>query len=211
MRKTEIEKTDILRAAAQVIELYGTDGLNARSVARQLGVSTQPVYSRFKSMEGLVQAMREEGARLYRCKIDEFLRDKDHNGYQAYGMGFVRFAREEKGFFRILYLVPTQGGGYFRVQDPYFNEIVEEIQRSYGMEREIAERFHTEMAIFSFGLASLVNSGNLDLSEDEISLRLKRQFYAQYALYYPEQAAHMRSFANQAEEQLCKMQSKSNT
>ena len=43
-RSKQIEKQDILRAAADVIRQKGEGALTVRSIAAQLGCSTQPLY-----------------------------------------------------------------------------------------------------------------------------------------------------------------------
>ena len=42
------------------------------------------------------------------------------------------------------------------------------------------------MSIYSYGLAMLLNTGELDLSDEEIEERLRVQFYALYAVYCPD-------------------------
>ena len=55
--KKRIQKQDILAAAAQVIRQKQTP--TVRSIAAQLGCSTQPLYSEFGSQEKLFEALPE--------------------------------------------------------------------------------------------------------------------------------------------------------
>ena len=52
-RTKRIEKEDILRAAVQVVRTQGEGALSVRGIAKELGCSTQPLYSEFGSMEEL--------------------------------------------------------------------------------------------------------------------------------------------------------------
>lgn len=195
MAKEKVKRQDILRAAAQAIERYGLEGFNARSVAKVLGCSTQPIYSQFGSMEGLISSLKEEAAVQYGNKIKEYLTQEGRVRYEAYGMGFVKFAAEEKGLYRLLYHTSRESEGPPRVEDPYLGDIISEIKNCYGMDEQTAKRFHADMAVYSCGLAGLVNADSLHLTEEEISAWLKRQFYALYALYYPDKAQLMHEFA----------------
>ena len=54
------------------------------------------------------------------------------------------------------------------------------------MSEQQAKAFHADMSIYSYGLAMLLNTGELDLSDEEIEERLRVQFYALYAVYCPD-------------------------
>ena len=168
----------VLKAAAEIVKEGGTEALNVRSLAHMLDCSTQPIYSLFKSMEGLWRALLSEAKRHYRRHIDGYLQ-RGGNRYEAYGMGFIGFAKEEQGLFRLLFLT---GRG---TPDPFLDDIETEMMTLYRMPEDIAAAFHSDMAVFSFGLAVLVNKQADALSEEQISEAFKRQFYALYAFYFP--------------------------
>ncbi|MDE6710288.1 MAG: TetR family transcriptional regulator [Oscillospiraceae bacterium] len=51
--KSRVEKEDIIQAAADIVRENGIAALNARAVAAKLGVSTQPIFSNYSTMEEL--------------------------------------------------------------------------------------------------------------------------------------------------------------
>ena len=55
-RTLKITKEMITDAAVEVIRTDGSEKLNARSVARVLGCSTQPVLYQFQTMDDLILA-----------------------------------------------------------------------------------------------------------------------------------------------------------
>lgn len=185
MAKLKITRETILKGAAEVLRKEGAEGLNARRIARELNCSTQPVYSQFKNMEELTAALREEAKVEYRRRIDGYLAESSRNRYEAYGMGYVRFAREEKGLFRFLNAGEEQKD-LPRAEDPYLFDIIEEMKVLYGMDEARARAFHADMSIYSHGLAVLVNTESLSLTDEEIEERLRVEFYALYAVYFPE-------------------------
>lgn len=176
-RKAKIGREDVIGAAAEIVRREGSSALSARSLAKELGVSTQPVYSLFSGMHELRAALREEAKKRYRAAIEKSVAGAKSR-YEAFGLGFVRFAREERGFYRILFLEESDG-------DPFFDDIVAEMVSCYRMPEETARAFHGDMTVFSFGLASLVYAG-AGLGEGEIEAAFRREFYALYALYFPD-------------------------
>ncbi len=174
-----VERANVLSAAAEIVRKQGEKGLNARAIAKELGCSTQPVYTLFKNMEELRHALIAEAKERYRAYIEAHF-GRTNNLYQSYGMGFVRFAAEEKGMFRFLFLGEHSNG------DPFFGDIVREMMRHYRMNEETARAFHADMSVFYFGLAALVNGNSGALTEEEIAEALDRQFYALYGYYFPE-------------------------
>ena len=183
-KERKIERKEILGAAAELVRRAGEGALSVRAIAKELGCSTQPVYSAFPhGMEELRAALFEEAKRQYHVRIEAFLSSATQNRYEAYGMGFVRFAVEEKGLFRLLFLGERTDAQFV---DPFFEEIVKEMTALYGMDEARARAFHGDMTVFSYGLAMLVYHGDFSASEQAISEAFKREFYALYAYYFPE-------------------------
>ncbi len=178
-KQRKITSEAVLKAAAEVVREGGAEALNVRSVAAQLKCSTQPIYSLFRNMESLRRALHGEAKAQYKKHIDEYLQDTSRSRYESFGMGFVSFARDEKGLFRYLFL---SGKG---TPDPFLDDIVEEMVTLYHMPAWIAQAFHADMAVFSFGLGVLVNKQSDALTEEQISGAFKRQFYALYGYYFP--------------------------
>ncbi len=179
-REAKLKREQVLAAAAEIIRRDGEEKVNARAIAKELGCSTQPVYSLFRSMEALKVALTEEAKRRYRAHIDGYLAQGGPSRYRSYGMGFVRFARDEKGLFRFLFL----GGKH--ITDPFFEDIVREMMAEYRMPEETARNFHADMSVFSFGLAMLVNGNSGALTEEDIADAFAREFFALYGLYFPD-------------------------
>ena len=97
-----ISRDAIVDAAVEVLRQGGFSAVNARSVAKKLGCSTQPIYSSFQNMDELKAALRARAIALHTQRVQDSLRAHEGNDtrYSSYGMGFVKFAAEEKQLFR---------------------------------------------------------------------------------------------------------------
>ena len=181
VRKASREQ--IIDAAVAVLRDDGFSAINARSVARKLGCSTQPIYFSFQSMDELKAALSERAIRMHTRRVRDSLRAHEGNDsrYSSYGMGFVRFAAEEKRLFRWLYLEGKQLGPY--QNDVLLPEAIAVIVEEFGYTENIARRFHQDMIYFSYGLAILANTDHLRLPETELREAFRREFRALTAIY----------------------------
>ena len=179
----KIEKEAIIDAALEVLRDGGFSAINARSVARELGCSTQPIYVSFKSMEELKTALTERAVQMHTQRVRDSLRAHEGNDsrYSSYGMGFVKFAAEEKQLFRWLYLEGRQLGPY--QNDVLMSEVIAVIVEEFGYSEDVARRFHQDMIYFSYGLAILANTDHLHLSEHALREAFRREFRALTAIY----------------------------
>ena len=179
----KVSKDKIIDAAIEVLRDGGFSAVNARSVAKKLGCSTQPIYLSFQSMEELKAALTERAIEMHTRRVRDSLRAHAGNDsrYSSYGMGFVRFAAEEKQLFRWLYLEGEQLGPY--QNDVLLPEVIDVIVEEFGYSREVARRFHQDMIYFSYGLAILANTDHLRLTETELREAFRREFRALTALY----------------------------
>ncbi len=178
-----ISRDAIVDAAAEVLRDGGFSAVNARSVAKKLGCSTQPIYSSFQNMDELKAALCARATQLHTQRVRDSLRAHEGNDtrYSSYGMGFVKFAAEEKQLFRWLYL---EGGQ----MEPYQNdillpEVLRAMQDEFGYTEDTARRFHQDMIYYSYGLAILANTDHLHLTEAELREAFRREFRALIAIH----------------------------
>ena len=179
----KVSKDEIIDAAIEVLRDDGFAAINARSVAKKMGCSTQPIYFSFKNMEELKAALTDRAIRMHTQRVRDSLRIHEGNDsrYSSYGMGFVKFASEEKQLFRWLYLEGEQLGPY--QNDMLFSEVITVIVDEFGYSEEVARRFHQDMVYFTYGLAILANTDHLHLTELELREAFRREFRALIAIY----------------------------
>ena len=179
----KVSKEQIIDAAVDVLRDDGFSAINARSVAKKLGCSTQPIYFSFRNMEELKAALTERAIQMHTQRVRDSLRihEGSDSRYSSYGMGFVKFAAEEKQLFRWLYLEGEQLGPY--QNDVLTSEVISVITEEFGYEEDVARRFHQDMVYFTYGLASLANTDHLHLTEAELREAFRREFRALIAIY----------------------------
>ena len=165
--KVKITKDEIVAVTLDLLRREGEDAMNARSIASALGCSTQPVFSNFASMEELQGAVANAAYTYYRSFLAEEMQGGKYPPYKAYGMAYIRFAREEKALFRALFMCDRKGREMIPTDD--FSESVDMIMQANGISREQAELWHMEMWSCVHGIGTMLATSFLDLDEELIS------------------------------------------
>lgn len=179
----KVSREAIVDAAVEVLRDGGFSTVNARSVAKKLGCSTQPIYLSFQSMDALKAALIERATAMHAQRVRDFIQshEGDDSRYTGYGMGFVHFAAQERQLFRWLYLEDNQPGRF--QDDMLLSETLQTIMDEFGYDEATARSFHRDMVYYAYGLAILANTGHLNLTEAELREAFRREFCALTAIY----------------------------
>ena len=160
-------KDEIINAAFDIVRKDGFCNLNARAIAKKLGVSTQPIFSNFKNMEDLRMEIIKKASSLYFYMLEEEEKSGKYPPYKARGMGYIRFAKEEKNLFRLLFMDIRSSDTKFPTDDA--SKEIDLISDSLSLAEDKASRMHVLLWFFVHGIASLIVTESLKLSEEEIS------------------------------------------
>ncbi|MBR4290161.1 MAG: TetR/AcrR family transcriptional regulator [Oscillospiraceae bacterium] len=169
--KVRITKEDIIHTAVDLVRQQGESSVNARTVAAMLNCSTQPVFSNFATMEELRRATLQQIHQIYQDYIQREVSSAVYPAYKASGMAYIRFAKEEKELFKMLFMRDRSGEPLPNEWD--MGENIEKIVRnSTGLEGSIMQLFHLEMWAYVHGIAVMFATGFLDLEWDLVSKML---------------------------------------
>lgn len=169
--KIRITKQEIVDTALNLVRKDGEQAINARSIAGALGCSTQPVFSNFVTMEALRKAVKEAANVLYQSYLRTDMASGRFPPYKASGMAYIRFAREERELFKLLFMCDRSGEEV--EEDPEsLRPILEIIQKNLGLQEKEAFLFHMEMWIYVHGIATMIATSYLNWDEDMVSKML---------------------------------------
>lgn len=159
-----IERNEMLDGAIALIEERGAEALSARSLARKLGISTQPIYREFGDMDGvrhaaLGRALSIFGEYLAGEAVDQSVR-------------YVRFAGEHPKLFAFIFRGKQfEYDGLDDLSHKLLDgtDIIDRLQAITGLPREKVYRVHliVWMAIHGLALYSCENRIALDTAELE--------------------------------------------
>ena len=180
--KIKITKQDIIDTAVDIVRQDGAEALNARNIAAILDCSTQPIFSNFRSMDEVKEAVLERAISI----CEEFSAREIESGlypvYKATGMAYIRFAKEESRLFKLLFM-RDRNGELNTKEAVFFDNMMPIVQKSVGIEIDKAKLFHLEMWAYVHGIATMFATGYLDLDWELVSrmlsdcyLGLKKQY-----------------------------------
>lgn len=173
--KARIKQEDIVSAALSIVRTKGADALNARAVAGVLGTSTQPIFSHYKTMETLKGDVIAAANGLYQEYLRKDMEAGEYPVYKASGIAYIRFAREERELFKLLFM-RDRSGEVITEDHEEIRPILEIIKKNMGLTEQDAFQFHLEMWIYVHGIATMMATSYLELEWDFISELLTNAF-----------------------------------
>ena len=175
--KVRFGKERVLDAALQVTRECGIDAVNARSVAKKLGCSTQPLFSVFGSMDELKNAVTAVAMSIYEKHILDRVKDSEAP-YRSIGKAYLSFALTEPELFKLLFMsgrvTPDTSGRL----DKSLEFVINSLMENTGYSRSQAEAFHRHIWIYAHGLAVLLVTHGLELTEEKADELLETEFRA---------------------------------
>ncbi len=169
--KVKVTKEDIINAAVEIVRENGAQAINARTVASVLNCSTQPLFSNFATMDELRLAVVEKADKI----CGDYIRREVESGifpaYKASGMAYIRFAKEEKELFKLLYM-RDRTNELIPESSELGDKMESVVQNNTGLSGTNAKLFHLEMWAYVHGIAAMVTTGFVDLDWELVSRML---------------------------------------
>ena len=165
--KVKITKEDIIKTALLLLQKNSINAINARSIAAALGCSTQPVFSNFATMEELQNAVTVAAYERYLEFLKNEAQEDKYPKYKAFGMAYIRFAKEEKELFKLLFMCDRRGKEIEPGVD--FEASVEMIMHANGVSEETARLMHLEMWTCVHGIGTMLATSFLELDWELVS------------------------------------------
>ncbi len=166
--RSKYTREEMVEAAVRVVREKGIDALTAKALASELGVSTQPVFTCFHTIEEARREVRTAAERVYDRYVEYGLRMKVP--FLGVGMQYIHFAKEEPQLYRLLFLATSEDGSS-SVMDALHhsqNLVRESLQETYHIDAQTADRYYRDMWLVVHSLATLVVTGGCPYSEEEM-------------------------------------------
>jgi len=169
--RVKIQKEEIIQATVDLVRKNGEQAINARNIAAALNCSTQPVFSNFSTMEALRIAVVQAADTLCQVYMQREVEKGEYPPYKASGMAYIRFAKEEKELFKLLYMRDRSTEAIPEETD-IGNQMENIVHKNTGLEGLNVKLFHLEMWAYVHGIATMMATGFLDLEWDLVSRML---------------------------------------
>ena len=165
--KTRIGRDMIVKAAFDLIRREGVGNLNARSLSKELGSSTQPILYHFSTMDEVKEKTYEIADEFHSHYLMNDL-EKENNPLLSLGLRYIKFAIEEKNLFLFLFQSGHFGGSVTLLfNDENMSPILEAFIGETEMREEDIRRIFFPLFSAIHGNASLLANNALIYNEEE--------------------------------------------
>lgn len=177
MPKAKISREMIVDAAFEVARSDGAENVNARTVAENLGCSTQPVMYHFARIEDLKRAVYEKADRFhteYLMNIEGF-----ENGVMlGIGLNYIRFAIQEPHLFRFLFQSGFSVGNSLPeiIDSDDIKPLLAMMSGAMETTLEQTKKVFVTIAMFAHGYASIIANSSLEYDEALAAEQLERAY-----------------------------------
>lgn len=167
----KVQKADIIHAALKIAESEPLDSLTARRLAQELNCSVQPIFYNFATMDDLKAAALDTMYQIYLDYMNEGA--ESPQPYKGMGLAYIRFARDYPSYFKYLFMTRTNHNlETFIDQDAADDKLIQHGAKFSGLEPEAQRHFHLKVAVFTHGLATLVATGTVQITDAEVNALL---------------------------------------
>ena len=169
--KAKFTKAEIIGAALNIVRTEGYEALTSRALGTHLGSSARPIFTVFKNMEEVQQAMIEAAKKLYKEYVNKGLTAE--HPFKGVGTQYILFSVNEPKLFQLLFMAEQKQIPDLSVVLPLIDEsygdILLSIQKDYKISKLSAKKLYQHLWIYTHGIASLCATKMCRFTGEEIS------------------------------------------
>lgn len=159
--KFKFTREEIIQAALDLTREGGISSVTARALGAKLGSSAKPIFGLFENMEEVQQEVLKGAGQLYQHYVQEDMSSSQYPPYKASGMAYIRFAKEEKELFKLLFM-RDRSQEAVEEDRGQLRPLLDIIQKNTGLSEEDAFLFHLEMWLYVHGIATMIATSYLE-------------------------------------------------
>lgn len=175
--KPKITRDMVVDAAFEIARDSGWENINARTAAKKLDCSTQPVMYHFATIEDLKRAAYEKADKFH----TEYLMNiplTQRSVSLGIGLNYIRFAVEEPNLFRFLFQSGYAVGNNLleMINSGELMPIIAAMLKEAVMSTEQMKEIFVTLSMFVHGYASMIVGNSLEYDEKIITAQLKKVY-----------------------------------
>lgn len=176
--KAKFSREEIIEAALEIVREEGIDALTARALGIKLGSSARPVFTVFRNMEEVQQAVKDAAKTLYREYIQRGL--SENPAFKGVGTQYILFAVKEPKLFQMLFMTEQNQvpdlSNVLPLIDENYEQILMSVRNGYGLDEACAENLYHHLWIYTHGIATLCATKICRFTGEEISRMMTEVF-----------------------------------
>ena len=175
--KVKVTKDMVIDAAFEIAREAGAENINARTVAKKLNCSTQPVMYHFATIEELKKAAYAK-ADDYHTEYLMNIESPQKGVMLGIGLNYIRFAIEEPHLFRFLFQSDYFNGSTLLelIDAEELTPVLSAMQGVLGIGMEQTKQVFLTVFLFAHGYASIIANNSLKYDEETINSQLQQAY-----------------------------------
>ena len=169
--KITTSKEMIIEAGYSIVDEGGIDQVNCRAIAKKLGCSTQPVFSRFPNMDELKEVVFTYACdRLQKSIAERIESSKEHLFLETAVTVLADLARDHKNLYKLVYLSDFRSERSFLEEgEKYLTNklIIKELIDRYNIEPERAEDVFERISLLVHGICTVIATTAMNYSNEQ--------------------------------------------
>lgn len=175
--KPKITKDMVIEAAFEIARETGAENINARTVAKKLNCSTQPVMYHFSTIEELKKAAYDK-SNAYHTQYLLSSPNPQESPMLCIGLNYIRFAMEEPHLFRFIFQsgFAAENSLLEMINSQELIPILSVMQGAMKLSIQQTKEVFLTLALFVHGYASILAGNSLEYDEKLIATHLERVY-----------------------------------
>ncbi len=170
--KITTSKEMIIEAGYSIAEEEGIGQVNCRAIAKKLGCSTQPVFSRFPNMDELkVEVFDYACDKLEKSIADRLESSKEHSLLEISVTVLADLARDHKNLYKLIYLSDFRSEkSFLEEREKYLTNqlIIKELIDRYNIDPKRVERIFERISLLVHGICTVIATTTMDYSNEQV-------------------------------------------
>ncbi len=164
-------KEMIIEAGYSIADKEGIGRVNCRAIAKKLGCSTQPVFSRFPNMDELKEEVFKYACDQLQKSIAERLESsKEHSLLETSVTVLADLARDHKNLYKLIYLSDFRSEKSFMEEgEKYLTNklIIKELIDTYNIDPDRAEGIFERTSLLVHGICTVIATTAMNYSNEQ--------------------------------------------
>ena len=170
-RQPRFSQEDIIAAGLNIVRTSGFGAVSARALGKELGTSSSPMFTLFKDMNEVLDAIRTAVEKTFVARMkgvtDYF------PAFKEFGLRLVAFAKEDPNVFQMLFLGKDARP---EIAESIARKCLGSVEQGYDLNPEQAEMLFRQMWPVACGIAALCVKHPEDFPQEEVSKTLSYHF-----------------------------------
>ena len=170
-RLPKFSREDIVAAGLRIVRASGFEAISARALGKELGTSSSPMFTMFKDMNEVINAIRTAAEETFIARMEGVT--EYFPAFKEFGLRLVAFAKEDSNVFQMLFLGKDARP---EIAESIARECLGAVKQGYGLTSEQSEMLFRQMWPVACGIAALCVKHPEDFPEGIVGKTLSYHF-----------------------------------